>query len=73
MKNPFEGMRAARRRRLEWAVKRLHETGRLNRKDISQEHEVSEAQAALDLQTIQKELPSLMTYDYRRKTYVRVQ
>ena len=66
---PFDVLKLPQRTRLLAAVAHLQSTGRLNRSDICRIGEVSIAQAAIDLRTINRLMPYLMSYDKSVKAY----
>lgn len=63
------GLRLAQRERLSAAVRHLHDTGSLRRKDIMQLGEVSVPQASIDINEIKRRLPALLEYDGQAKCY----
>lgn len=65
----WQGLRLHVRQRYAAAIRKLIETGALNRSDIMDHGEVSLAQAAVDIREIQKRLGNLLVYDVRAKHY----
>lgn len=65
----WAGLRLAVRMRLAGAVAHLLLTNSLNRADLMRIGEVSAAQAAIDLRTMQERVPWLMAYDKSGRTY----
>lgn len=65
----WRGLRLQVRQRCAAAIRKLIETGALNRQDIMDYGEVSVAQASLDLREIQKRTGNLIIYDLNAKHY----
>lgn len=65
----WKGLRLPARLRLARAVRCLIRTGQLNRRDLVQIGEISEAQAAMDLREIRARAPWAMEYDLVAKCY----
>jgi hypothetical protein len=65
----WRGLRLQVRQRCAAAIRKLIETGALNRSDIMELGEVSMHQAALDIREIQQRLGYPLTYDLSAKHY----
>jgi hypothetical protein len=65
----WRGLRLQVRQRCAAAIRKLIETGALNRQDIMDYGEVGVAQASVDLREIQNRTGNLLVYDIRAKHY----
>jgi hypothetical protein len=65
----FAGLRLAARQRCAEIVRLLRVNGRVNRAEIMAFGEVTSAQAAADIATVNRRFPDLMVYDRSAKTY----
>jgi hypothetical protein len=61
------------RERMEWIKNRIETMGRVNRREIRNAFDVSQATASKDLQTFQLMHPGMIVYDVHRKHYRKVE